>query len=126
MKQIPILKDVVQKYGKTITDVPEIRVWCHPHRIGKDGDDYYYVFDSFRDALEFIKKHKEAEEVPLIAFMGYEINIFDMKGEVIWMVKQPHWGDFGLLECVVDATYEVNGLITDDLGGFKEMLVVHG
>jgi len=27
----------------------EYRVWCHP----RNGDDYYYKFDTYEDALEF-------------------------------------------------------------------------
>jgi len=30
----------------------EYRVWCHPN----DGDDYYYKFDTYEDALEFSKR----------------------------------------------------------------------
>lgn len=54
--------------------IPEIRVWCHPL---EGGDDYFVVFKTFEEALKFIEKNEEAEEFPLIAFNGYEINIFD-------------------------------------------------
>lgn len=76
--EIPTTIDVVQKYGKVL-EVPEIRVWCHPHEIEKIGDDYYEVFSSFQEAIDFIKEHKEAEPIPLIAFRGREINIFEIK-----------------------------------------------
>ena len=78
LPKVPLLVDLIQE-GEPEYSVPEIRVWCHPHKIGKDGDDYYEIFDSFRDALVFINNNKEAESVPLIAFRGYEINIFEMK-----------------------------------------------
>jgi len=76
---IPVLIDVIQKYG-TLCKIPEIRVWCHPHHLKKQGDDYYYVFESFKDAFEFIKDNKPlADAIPMIAYNGYEINIFDIK-----------------------------------------------
>jgi hypothetical protein len=77
---VPAAKDLIQESRGNL-EVPEIRVWCHPHRVGKNGDDYYEVFESFKKALEFIKFSKEAEGVPLIAFRGYELNIFEMKPE---------------------------------------------
>ena len=73
--QVPSTKDMTQ-LEKKITDVPEIRVWCCPQKINKDGSDYYHTFKTFKKALAFIKKHPEAEEVPLIAFKGYELNLW--------------------------------------------------
>lgn len=75
--EIPTMRDLIQK-AKGNLEVPEIRVWCHPPKIGRSGDDYYRVFASFKEALEFIRGNEEAEEVPLIAFGGFEINIFEM------------------------------------------------
>lgn len=79
---IPALQDIIQKYGK-ILQVPEIRVWVHPL---PSGDDFCYTFDSFKEALQFIKRNKEkrkkkfrVEDAPLIAFRGYELNIFRIK-----------------------------------------------
>jgi len=69
---VPMCIDVIQKYGK-ILEKPEIRVWVHP-----GGEDYYQVFDSFDEAFKFIKKTNGAENVPLIAIGGYELNIFDI------------------------------------------------
>jgi len=76
--KVPALKDAIQEVGVKL-EVPEIRMWCHPHYIDKDGEDYYYTFGSFKKALDFIAKHKEAEDHPLIAFRGYELNIFRME-----------------------------------------------
>lgn len=76
--EIPSTKDLIQE-TKGNLGVPEIRVWCHPERIGKTGDDYYNVFETFKEALSFIKNYKEAEEVPLIAFRGYEINLWEIQ-----------------------------------------------
>ena len=36
-------------------------VWCNPTRIGKRGDDYYYVFNTIKETEEFIRTHKEAD-----------------------------------------------------------------
>ncbi len=77
MIKIPATEDILQSKKKL--DIPEIRVWCHPERINKKGEDYYYVFDSFKDAIKFISKSREAEDVPLIAFRGLELNIFELK-----------------------------------------------
>lgn len=75
---VPACVDAIQRERGNL-EVPEIRVWCHPHRVGKNGDDYYEVFESFEKALEFMKSHGEAEKVALVAFRGYELNIFGMK-----------------------------------------------
>ena len=74
--ELPNLIDDIQSFNKKNLDVPEIRVWSHPHYIEKEGEDSYEVFDSFEEALRFIKSNPMAEETPLIAFRGYEINIF--------------------------------------------------
>lgn len=42
-----------------------------------EGDDYYYVFESFEKAMKFCKTTSNAESVPLIAYDGYEFNIFE-------------------------------------------------
>ena len=65
--------------SENMLEVPEIRVWCHPHLIEKDEEDYYITFDTFEDALAFIVGHDEAEKKPLIAFRGYEINILEIE-----------------------------------------------
>ena len=75
---LPVSKDLTQE-SAPILDIPQIRVWCHPHEVGKAGDDYYRVFNSFKQAMSFIKKHPEAETVPLVAFKGYEISLFAIK-----------------------------------------------
>lgn len=76
---VPATHDVLQEYEGNLK-IPEIRVWCHPHRVGNQGGDFYNVFKSFEDALSFISKHLElAENVPLIAFKGYELNLFKIE-----------------------------------------------
>ena len=76
--QVAASVDIIQEVKGPLT-TPEIRVWCHPHRAGDGGDDYYKIFNSFKEAIDFIEANKElAEEVPLIAFRGYEINLFSI------------------------------------------------
>jgi len=73
------LNDLIQsEEGKAINDVPEIRVWCHPHFIKETGDDYFEVFPNFKEALAFIDGNPVCEKQPLIAFRGREINIFEL------------------------------------------------
>lgn len=78
--RVPAARDVIQQHNGDL-ECPEIRVWCHPHRVGKEGRDYYYVCESFREALDFIEQHPESELPPLIAFRGYELNLWDMQPE---------------------------------------------
>ena len=75
--KVPAAKDCIQEFRGSL-EIPEIRVWCHPHRIGEDGDDYWRTFDTFKEAVEFSKSHEEAEKNPLIAFKGYELNLWGM------------------------------------------------
>lgn len=77
--KVPATRDLIQETEGNLK-VPEIRVWCHPHKIGKRGDDYYEVFGSFEKALKFIEENKdEAEEQPLVALRGWELNLFEIK-----------------------------------------------
>ena len=78
MLEISQTIDVIQEVGENLT-IPEIRVWCHPHKADKSGDDYYQVFDTFKEAHKFIESNPEAEENLLIAFLGHEINIYPNK-----------------------------------------------
>jgi len=73
--EVPVTRDIVQQAEGNLK-VPEIRVWCHPHKIGRSGDDYWHICESFAEAMRFISAHPEAEEAPLIAFRGYEFNLF--------------------------------------------------
>jgi len=68
-------KDLVGTYsaagysggGYVWDEVLEYRVWCHPPAGAPDimeGDDYYYVFDSYEEALDFSQENP-GTEVPL-------------------------------------------------------------
>ena len=76
--EIQISNDASQ--DKKIIEIPEIRVWCHPERIGEPGTKYFETFKGFKRALEFINAHKKLTDIhPLVAFKGYEINLFKIK-----------------------------------------------
>jgi hypothetical protein len=50
--------------GYVWDDVLEYRVWCHPHDGAPDtenGEDYYYVFETYEEAEEFSLKSTGAE-----------------------------------------------------------------
>jgi hypothetical protein len=54
--------------------VLEYRVWCHPEHGAPDladGSDYYYSFETYREALEFSKGADGAEE-PLALILQEE------------------------------------------------------
>jgi len=66
-------KDLVGTYsaagytggGYLWDEVLEYRVWCHPPAGAPDiaeGDDYYYVFDSYEEALDFSRKNPGTED----------------------------------------------------------------
>jgi len=60
--------------GYVWDDVLEYRVWLHPHDGAPDlydGDDYYYVFDNYEEALEFSKENQGAEN-PLALILQQE------------------------------------------------------
>jgi hypothetical protein len=51
--------------GYVWDEVLEYRVWCHPENGAEDienGDDYFYVFGEYTEALEFSKETSGAEE----------------------------------------------------------------
>ena len=73
--KVQALYDVIQESEGNLR-IPEIRVWCHPKN---GGDDYYEVFKTFRDAFQFINHHPEAERIPLIAFKGWEIDLYSVQ-----------------------------------------------
>ena len=75
---VPVTVDVLQEIDGNL-DMPEIRVWCHPRWIDRPGDCYYHKFPSFRSAMGYIKRTKSAERHPLIAFRGYEFDLFAVK-----------------------------------------------
>ena len=51
--------------GYVCDDVLEYRVWCHPERGAPDldsGNDYYYAFSTYPQALTFVRRTKGANE----------------------------------------------------------------
>ena len=60
--------------GLVWDEVLEYRVWCHPEDGAPDesnGDDYYYPFASYAEALEFSRSIEGAEE-PLALILQRE------------------------------------------------------
>lgn len=76
-KFVRAINDEIQNDKGIINDKPDIRVWCHPHHIGQDGEDYYKTFKNVQEANDFIRNHKEAEKRPLFAFNGYEFDLME-------------------------------------------------
>lgn len=57
--------------GYVWDEVLEYRVWCHPEDGAEDienGNDYYYVFISYEEALEFAKQTQGAEDPIALIF----------------------------------------------------------
>ncbi len=74
--KVPMLIDCLQEFGD-IREMPEIRVWCH-----EGGDDSFRPFETFEAAWKYINSAKGKKEccesVPLLAFRGFELNLWDM------------------------------------------------
>ena len=107
---VPVIQDTIQEL-KGDLQVPEIRVWCHP----SEGGDYYEVFQTFQKALEFTNTHIESEAVPLIAFMGYEIDIFAI-GEVSKMKN----------EIIIDGVKYIPASKKESIGDIKIVILQRG
>jgi hypothetical protein len=91
-------KDLVGTYPASVKsgggyvwdDVLEYRVWCHPERGASDiyeGDDYFYSFETFEEALEFSEENAGTEE-PL-ALVLQEEHINEPEPGIYEHVKEP-------------------------------------
>ena len=69
------LKDRTQNQIKL--KKPQLRVWSHPHYIGRNGDDYYRVFSNIKQAMKYIRNTKSAEKTIMLAVNGYEYNLME-------------------------------------------------
>jgi len=100
MSKYPSVKDpsqvgeypaVVRAGGGYVWDaVLEYRVWCHPHNSAPDtnnGDDYYYVFETYEEALQFSLESAGAEE-PLALVLQEEYIEEPEPGKYIHMKEQ--------------------------------------
>jgi len=100
MSKYPKIKDqelvgtypaLVKSGGGYVWDeVLEYRVWCHPHDGApdtEDGDDYYYVFNNYEDALEFSKENPQSEE-PLALVLQEEYISEPETGQYIHVKEQ--------------------------------------
>ncbi|MFT3823593.1 MAG: hypothetical protein QM731_06710 [Chitinophagaceae bacterium] len=100
MAEYPAVKDpgmvgeypaLVKSGGGFVWDhVLEYRVWCHPEAGAQDiedGDDYYYVFETYEEALEYAKGHEGCEE-PLALVLQEEYIAEPEPGKYIHMKEQ--------------------------------------
>ena len=79
--------------GYVWDEVLEYRVWCHPE---DGGDDYYYAFATFAEALKFAECDREADDLCVLILQREwldepEPGVYEhKKGERIaeW---QPQW-----------------------------------
>ena len=75
--------------GYVWDEVLEYRVWCHPENGAndlEDGNDYYYAFPSYSQAIEFTARTKGADE-PLALVLQREY-IDEPEAEQFVHVKQ--------------------------------------
>lgn len=63
--------------GYVWDDVLEYRVWCHPEDGApdlEDGNNYYYAFETYEDALAFANETTGAESPLALVFQAEYIN----------------------------------------------------
>jgi len=63
--------------GYVWDEVLEYRVWCHPERGAHDkeeGNDYYYAFATYDEALEFAKSNQGTEDPLALVLQREHIN----------------------------------------------------
>ena len=76
--------------GYVWDEVLEYRVWCHPHDGAPDpenGDDYYYVFETYKEAQKFSQESAGAEE-PLALILQKEYIEEPEPGEFIHIKEE--------------------------------------
>jgi len=57
--------------------VLEYRVWCHPERDAhgaEEGNDYYYAFSTYAEALAFAEENRDAEQPLALVLQEEYIN----------------------------------------------------
>ncbi|WP_221408649.1 hypothetical protein [Chryseolinea serpens] len=73
----------------------EYRVWCHPHDGAPDlenGNDYFYAFDNYEDALTFSQQTQGAEQ-PLALVQQDEFIDESEPGNYVH-VKEQRWTEW--------------------------------
>lgn len=71
-------------------EVLEYRVWCHPENGAEDlehGDDYYFAFSSYKEALDFAQNHEGTEE-PLALILQREYIDETKEGKYVHVRKE--------------------------------------
>ena len=100
MSNYPTVKDVslVGTYpavvggggGYVWDEVLEYRVWCHPEKGAPDteeGNDYYYVFETYEEALEFTENNIGTEQ-PMALVLQEEYIDEDKPGAFVHIKEQ--------------------------------------
>jgi hypothetical protein len=83
--------------GYVWDDVLEYRVWCHPERgakVHQNGDDYYYAFAIYSDAVDCFQHTSGAEE-PLALILQREYIDEPESGE-FRHVKEPRVAEWSV------------------------------
>jgi len=82
---------VVKSGGGYVWDaVLEYRVWCHPHDGApdlEDGNDYFYVFETYEEAFAFSHETQGAEE-PLALILQEEYIDEPEPGQYVHIKKE--------------------------------------
>ena len=76
--------------GYVWDDVLEYRVWCHPHDGAPDteeGNDYYYAFETYEEALAYSQSNKGCEE-PLALVLQEEYIDEPEPGNYVHVMEQ--------------------------------------
>ena len=76
--------------GYVWDEVLEYRVWCHPHDRAAntdDGDDFYYVFETYEEALAYSQANEGCEK-PLALVLQQEYIDEPEPGKYLHIKKQ--------------------------------------
>ena len=83
--------------GYVWDDVLEYRVWCHPHDGAPDlddGNDYYYVFETYEEALTYSSENPGTEK-PLALVSQAEYIDEPEPGNYIY-IKEPRIAEWSV------------------------------
>jgi hypothetical protein len=76
--------------GYAWDEVLEYRVWCHPERGAPDefdGEDYYFPFETYEEALEFAKANTGTED-PLALILQKEHINETVEGDYVHVTEE--------------------------------------
>lgn len=76
--------------GYVWDEVLEYRVWCHPEDGApdtEDGNDYYYVFETYEDAFDYSQNNAGSEE-PLVLILQEEYIDENEPGQYVHVIAE--------------------------------------